>query len=509
MSDTRGEHGRSNADACRRVPRVFATICALACCVLGAHVLPAQSGSQAIVDSAAQARNAFRAAAKATTASETLTLLLRASRAWPTQPAYWTATARIAARATDTAALREAVTALADLHAGASLLIDSAVQRVTRVSSLRREMERLEGTTATLTAGRVFATLDDSTVFAEGLDADPRTNALYVASIRHRTIYEIGADGRVRDLRVSRSAGVGAVLGVRVSPDGRSLYATTVGLPMMLGYTAADSSLVAIIKIRRADGAVVARWDIAMDGARHLLGDLTIASDGTVYASDSYAPVLYRLRVGATALESIRHPLFRSLQGMAMVPGGAHLIVADYSHGLLRVDLTTSAVTRIVDAPGATSLGIDGIVWHHDGVIAVQNGMEPARVAKFVLDRTQSRIVRVDELDRQPHLADEPTIGTLWRGGFAYVANSQWEKYDDARRRPGTVLRPTLILCIPLAPSPASSPGSSPGSSPASSRPDTPRRTQDGAATARNGMRKTASVPPSARTCSVSDAASP
>jgi DNA-binding beta-propeller fold protein YncE len=492
VTSTRHTQVGRHAAAGHGVSRFIGVVLAFACTVMGWRGLPAQS-SQAIVDSAAQARLAFRAAAKAATLDETISLLLRASRAWPTQPAYWTATARMAARATDTAALREAVVALADMHAGASLLVDTTVQRVARASSLRRDMDRLARATATQTSGRVVATLRDSSVFAEGIDADPRTKAMYVASVRHRTIYEISADRRVRDLQLSPAAGIGAMLGVRVSPDGQSLYATTAGLPMMRGYTAADSSLAAIVQIRRADGAVVARWDIPVDGARHLLGDLTIANDGTVFASDSYAPVIWRLRVGATVPESIRHTLFRSLQGLALVPGGAQLIVADYSHGLLRVELSTGAVARIGDLAGATSLGIDGIVWHHDGVIAVQNGIEPARVAKFVFDETQTRIVRVDELDRQPLLADEPTIGTLWRGGFVYVANSQWEKYDDARRRPGTTLRPTLIMCIPLLPIPA----------------NTSRRNQDSEAAARKGIRSTTSAPPSVRGCRVSDAAPP
>lgn len=127
-------------------------------------------------------------------------------------------------------------------------------------------------------------------------------------------------------------------------------------------------------------------------------------------------------------LATIRHPRFRSLQGLACT------------------------MTRIADAPLTTSLGIDGIVWHDDSVIAVQNGFQPSRVARFVLNSRYTRIVRVDDLDRQPSLADEPTIGTLWRGGFVYAANSQWEKYDDdGRRIPGTSLRPTLLLRVPLA----------------------------------------------------------
>ena len=447
------------------------------------------TSAQAIVDSAAQARQSFRAASRATTTRETLSHLVRATQVWPTQPAYWSAAARVGARLSDTTVVRDAIESLARMHAGAVLSTDSAVQRMAHHPSIARALQRLARSTAPITAGRVVATLPDTTVFAEGVDADPRTDAFYVASIKHRTVYEIRADGVIRDLRLSGDARIGSVLGVRVAPDGRTLYATTAGLPVMDQYVAADSSIAAILRIRIADGRVEARWDVATDGTRHLLGDLAVTSHGEVYASDSYAPALYRLRPGADSLESLHHPLFRSLQGIAPIPGQSRLIVADYSHGLLRVNLATNTVTRIADVPGTTSLGIDGIVWQRGGIIAVQNGMEPARIARFTLDGTQARVVRVDDLDRQPTVADEPTIGTLWRGGFVYVANRQWEKFDDDQRRPGTTLTPTRLLCVPLT--------------------RTASRRQATGVAARNGTRSTASAPPSARTCNVRAAASP
>lgn len=87
-------------------------------------------------------------------------------------------------------------------------------------------------------------------------------------------------------------------------------------------------------------------------------------------------------------LEVVRSPLFRPLQGVADIPTRQQLVVADYSHRLLRVDLRTRVVTRSADAAGSTSLGVDGIVW--------DNG----------------------SIDQQADVADEPAIGTVWRGGF-------------------------------------------------------------------------------------------
>jgi hypothetical protein len=125
--------------------------------------------------------------------------------------------------------------------------------------------------------------------------------------------------------------------------------------------------------------------------------------------------------------------------------------VADYSHGLLRVDLQTRAVSRLDDAPSSTSLGCDGIVWDRGAIVAVQNGVSPARVMRFVLDQTGTRITRADLVDRNFAVADEPTIGAVIGREFVYVANSQWEKHDAAGRRvgPKPLARPVL-LAVPL-----------------------------------------------------------
>jgi len=162
--------------------------------------------------------------------------------------------------------------------------------------------------------------------------------------------------------------------------------------------------------------------------------------------------VLYRLPADSLEqLQPIRHPLFRSLQGVAPAPGARVAFVADYSHGLLKVDVFSGEVIRLADAPGSTSLGCDGIVWHDGAIIAVQNGVTPARVMRFELDSTWTKIVRADVLDRNPAVADEPTIGTIVGDEFIYVANSQWEKYDESGVRiPRTVLRRPVLVSVPV-----------------------------------------------------------
>jgi len=120
-------------------------------------------------------------------------------------------------------------------------------------------------------------------------------------------------------------------------------------------------------------------------------------------------------------------------------------------HGLLRVDLKTNRVTRLDDAPHSTSLGCDGIAWDRGAIVAVQNGVTPARITRFALDASGMRIVRADVLDRNSTVADEPTIGTVVGPEFVYVANSQWEKHDDVGRRVlARALTRPVLLAVPL-----------------------------------------------------------
>ena len=298
---------------------------------------------------------------------------------------------------------------------------------------------------------RVVATIPDSTFWPEGVDYDPRAGRYYVASVRHRTIAEVSANGAVRELWPRDRAGMGAVLGVRVDTARGALWATTSGLRQMDGYVPADSAIAALLRIRIGDGAIEKRWDVPPTARGHVLGDLALAPNGDVYVTDSYEPVIYHLRASDDTFERITSPLFRSLQGVAPTPDGRSVFISDYSRGLLLLDVATGEVTRLDDALGTTSRGCDGIVLDARGaIIAVQNGLSPARVVRFVVDSAKRRVLSATVLDQDAR-ADEPTIGTIARGEFVYVANSQWEKHDEAGvRKAGTTLTAPVLLAVPL-----------------------------------------------------------
>jgi len=375
----------------------------------------------------------------------------RAASAWPTQPAYVWSQAVVAQLASDTAALYRALDSYVSLGLGRDLHNDARFAALAAHPRFAGLVARHDSSRAPLVRSRVVARLDDSTFWPEGVDYDSRTGRYYVASVRHRTIAEVSNGKVLRELWTRDRPGIGAVMGVRVDAARGLLWATLAGVPQMQGFTPSDANIAALVLVRIVDGTIERRWDLPPAPLGHMLGDLAVDSLGDVFVTDSYDPVLYRLPGRGDSLERIVSPYFRSLQGMAPTPDGSIVYLADYSHGLLRVGVATHDVSLLEAPQGTTTLGCDGIVLDHGAIIAVQNGVSPARVMSFMLDASGTRITRAEVLDQNTAIADEPTIGTIANGEFVYVANGQWEKYDEhGRRRPERALAAPVLLGVPL-----------------------------------------------------------
>ena len=405
------------------------------------------------VDSAAVARAAWARASSALQQHDDVAArreIDRAAHAWPLQPAYLWAAAVLAAHAHDTLATLNALEAYADLGLGHAPDADSSLAAVSRAPRLASVARRIARNDSVIGRSEIRATLTDSSTWPEGMDYDPRTHRFYLADVAHHTVVEI-AGAASRDLWARDRRDIASVLGVRVDTARRVLWATTSPVRQAPHDRGPDTAGAELLRIRISDGSIERRWRVTPRAAGHVLGDLTIDPRGDVFVTDSNDPVLYRLRSGTDTLESLRNPLFHSLQGLAPDPSGRVLYLSDYSHGLLRVDLATGAVERIDDAPHSTSLGCDGIAWYQGSIIAVQNGLATPRIARFVLSDDGRRVTRVEVLDRNIALADEPTIGALVGDDFVYVANSQWSKHDDRGRRVASrVLTPARLLSVPI-----------------------------------------------------------
>lgn len=265
------------------------------------------------IDSARVAREAWRQAAPLVRRKEWAAardLARRAFEAWPQQPYYATVYASLSARLSDTAQTVRALTHVADLGFSLDVAADSDFVKVREAPVLRPVIRRLAANAEPWSKSSVAATLEQADFFPKGMSHDSARGVWYVGSIRHRKVTRVAKDGTAEDIVKEGQDGLWAVLGVRTDPGAGTLWVTTAAIPQMAGYLAADSERSGIYAFDLASGRLKSRYLLPVSSQGHLLGDLVVASNGDVYATDSQDPVIWRVLKGSDQVqEFLRHPL--------------------------------------------------------------------------------------------------------------------------------------------------------------------------------------------------------
>lgn len=293
-----------------------------------------------------------------------------------------------------------------------------------------------------------FAAVPAEHRLIEGIGWDDASHRLFVGSVvDRRLLVREGEAWRA----VPMSAPTGGVFGMAVDSPRRLLWFASATVAPVSGPEPAFSGLVAIDLDRLAEARRV-----AVPNAR--LGDVALAGDGTLYASDGQSGAIYRCRPGCTEAELLIPPgLLPSPQGMVVWPGDHILYVADYERGLYRVDLASLRIRQLVAREPLMLDGIDGLVRFHGSLVAIQNGTRPRRIVRIDLE-PGGRIVRqVKIVGRNLPEWGEPSLGTIADDALLYVADGQWERYgaggtltDGAPARPTAIRRTANLWDIVL-----------------------------------------------------------
>ncbi|HEX7917987.1 MAG TPA: hypothetical protein VF454_01215 [Gemmatimonadales bacterium] len=405
----------------------------LVLCLL-APPLQAQSDPVEIEARAGDARDWWRDAGEALRAGDSLLALARldsAATSWPGQSAYHRAVARFAAR------LGRVDRAFLALEALTTMGVAWAEDDPT-LAALRTDPRfvaaaaRNRTATAPLTRSTVAWGVQGAEILAEGLAIDSATGRSFISSVRPGRVLVRERDGQVHDFFPPGARGARAILGMTIDRRRGLLWVTSADtMPGGEEYPefSHESALYAFDLATGAFRATVELPIMGRDPAAegHQLGDVIITPQGTLYASDTWAGVVFRVPPGAlpkvAEIVAQGSPAFRNLQGMVVTSDERVMYLADYSHGLLRVDLATGEVTGIPAPAGQTLLGIDGMANGGPGrLLAVQNGITPVRVIAIHLDRAGWGVERIEVLDRPDLAPGEATLAVRNGRERAYVA---------------------------------------------------------------------------------------
>jgi len=243
-----------------------------------------------------------------------------------------------------------------------------------------------------------------------------------------------------------------AVFDLAVDARRRHLWASTSAVTQQLGYKSSDFGKNALLKLDLDTGDLLASYKIKPDGVPHGMGNIALASDGTVYLADLRSPAIYQLTPKAGQLTVLAvGPALPNIHGIALNEQDQLLYLADQSRGLAFIDLKDNR-PYLMGAPETLNLGgIEGIDYWNNHLIIIQPGMRPARVMQILLGNKGRNIVTSEPIDANHPDFLAPNFGVITGDDYHFLAASHWTAYDlQGNRLPGSKVDPVAVLRFPL-----------------------------------------------------------
>ena len=286
----------------------------------------------------------------------------------------------------------------------------------------------------------------------ESVAYDSLQNKFYLSSVYRRKIVWIDENGKTGNFKNEGENGLWSVFGIKIDSKRRILWVCTGAINQTRNYIKNDLGKAAVFKYNIDSKELIKKYELNNSPNEHLFGDLTLSSTGNVYISDSKFNAVYKITEDSDSLEMFVEPNgFVSLQGLDLSYNERYLFLADYSRGLFIINLKTKQIKHIKSPLNFTPLGIDGLYFYMNSLIATQNGTNPQRVVRIYLNSNLDKIEKHTMLESHNTYFDEITLGVIKGKNFYYIANSQWGSFNkDGSIFPVEKLKKPRVLKIKL-----------------------------------------------------------
>jgi hypothetical protein len=294
-------------------------------------------------------------------------------------------------------------------------------------------------------------TVHEKGIIPEGIAYDPVQETFYLGSVYKRKIVSVNKKGEAKDFATERD-GLWSVMGMKVDAARRLLWVSTTAHPQMSNYIEAENGSSGLFKFDLRTGKLIKKYLLPNRPKPHWFGDPVVNSRGDVFATDKISPGIYVIPRQKDELELfLEAEQFANPQGLDFTLDEKHMFVADYAEGIFSIDLKTKKCTNVAPAANSTLLGINGIYSYKGGLIGVQNGINPPRLVRLFLSNDLTRVDRLETIEANNPVFDEPTLGVLVKDMFYLIANSQWGSIDQkGQLAPAETLKEPVVLKIRL-----------------------------------------------------------
>ncbi|MCP5053021.1 MAG: hypothetical protein GY940_37990 [bacterium] len=310
--------------------------------------------------------------------------------------------------------------------------------------------EKLRSNRSATDNSRVAFVIPEKDLIPEGITHNPKTGSFYVTAIYKRKIVQISPGGKVSDFISHKQDGFWGGVGLEVDAKRQVMWVNCGTGNQMKDYKEEKEGQSAVFKYDLKSKKLIKKYLLA-DDKKHLLNDLTVASNGDVFLTDSDFKALYTISHARDKLELFLAPgLLSYPNGITLSGDGKYLYVA-HLEGISRVDITRRTHKKLAHAENMSLTGIDGLYFHNGSLVAVQNYGGLNRVARFHLNKDGDSVEKLEVLEANHSLFIIPTTGVPVGNEFYYIANSQLGSFNaDHTIFPMEKLKEVVILKVGL-----------------------------------------------------------
>ncbi len=282
----------------------------------------------------------------------------------------------------------------------------------------------------------VAFTIPEKDLLPENIAFNTADNSFYVGSTRKGKVIKIESNGNQSTFIEGNSLGLWMIIGMKVDADRNVLWVCSSGGDNLINYSLKDDKEgrpAGIFKFDLTSGKLLQKFVLDQRGEVHFFNDLVVARNGDVYATHMFGEhAIYKISVGSDKLERfVQNDLIKFPNGITLADNQSILFVA-HSDGLARIDIKDKKVTQLSVPEGisvARRTSIDGLYYYKWSLIGVQSDVKA--VTRYYLNETGDGIKEAKVLEYNHPMLDHPTTGVIRGKDFYYIANSQFEKFNE------------------------------------------------------------------------------